>query len=202
MTLWRPTGLAEAALIFDSGMRAYPPRLPDQPIFYPVLNRGYAEQIARDWNTKETTAVGYVTRYELPDSFAERYQRQVVGGSEHEEWWIPAEELSAMNDAIQGTIHIEGAYFGTGFRGLIPTEGGLRGRDAVEQFVSLAGTLAYSSFDAWCETYVNRKAVYLHFLFWQRLQPEEHGLTEAQKAALMEFIRHRWSISDIPFPLP
>jgi hypothetical protein len=41
MTLWRPTGPEELALVEASGWRAWPPRLPEQPIFYPVLNEGY-----------------------------------------------------------------------------------------------------------------------------------------------------------------
>jgi hypothetical protein len=43
------------------------PRLDWQPIFYPVLNREYAVQIARDWNTKDAASgyvVGYVLRFE------------------------------------------------------------------------------------------------------------------------------------------
>ena len=38
VTLWRPTGPQELALVESSGWRAWPPRLADQPIFYPVLN--------------------------------------------------------------------------------------------------------------------------------------------------------------------
>ena len=49
VTLWRPTGPQELALVESSGWRAWPPRLPDQPIFYPVLNEDYATMIARDW---------------------------------------------------------------------------------------------------------------------------------------------------------
>jgi hypothetical protein len=37
-TLWRPVGPEELALVEASGRRAWPPRLPEQPIFYPVLN--------------------------------------------------------------------------------------------------------------------------------------------------------------------
>ncbi|TJV91269.1 MAG: hypothetical protein E5X84_12435, partial [Mesorhizobium sp.] len=48
VTLWRPVGPKELKLIEKSGMR--PPRLPEQPIFYPVLSEAYAVQIARDWN--------------------------------------------------------------------------------------------------------------------------------------------------------
>jgi hypothetical protein len=38
VTLWRPTGPEELALVEASGWREWPPRLPGQPIFYPVLN--------------------------------------------------------------------------------------------------------------------------------------------------------------------
>lgn len=48
--LWRPAGPAELALVRDSGWREWPPRLPEQPIFYPVLNEDYAVRIAREWN--------------------------------------------------------------------------------------------------------------------------------------------------------
>jgi hypothetical protein len=48
LTLWRPVGPTELELIRRSGMRAFPPRLPEQPIFYPVLTEEYAVKIARD----------------------------------------------------------------------------------------------------------------------------------------------------------
>ena len=59
MILYRPVGLKELELIADSGFRAYPPRLPHQPIFYPVLTFDYAERIARDWNAKEAPFAGF-----------------------------------------------------------------------------------------------------------------------------------------------
>lgn len=34
--LFRPVGPRELALIASSGYQAFPPRLPEQPIFYPV----------------------------------------------------------------------------------------------------------------------------------------------------------------------
>ena len=46
-------GRAEYDLLVESGMRRWPARLAHQPIFYPVLNREYATQIAREWNTKD-----------------------------------------------------------------------------------------------------------------------------------------------------
>ena len=66
ITLYRPTGAKELALIESSGFTAFPPRMPEQPIFYPVTNETYAAQIARDWNAKyNADKVGYVTPFEV-----------------------------------------------------------------------------------------------------------------------------------------
>ncbi|PXA91732.1 ADP-ribosylation/crystallin J1 [Nostoc sp. 3335mG] len=104
-TLWRPVGPAELALIRESGMRRFPPRLPDQPIFYPVTTEDYAVKIARDWNVRDSGA-GFVTRFEVRRDFLDAYEVQDAGGRAHREYWIPAEELDAFNDAIVGAIEV------------------------------------------------------------------------------------------------
>lgn len=78
-TLWRPTGPVELDLVRKSGWRAWPPRLPEQPIFYPVLNEDYAIRIARDWNVKHDGA-GFVTRFEVDTEFLRRYPVRRAGG--------------------------------------------------------------------------------------------------------------------------
>jgi hypothetical protein len=106
-TLYRPVGEKELGLIRESGFREFPPRLPEQPIFYPVLNEEYATQIARDWNARHNVErSGYVTRFKVRAAFLERYERKIVGGSIHEELWIPAEELPLLNRNILGTIEV------------------------------------------------------------------------------------------------
>ena len=95
-TLYRPTGERELALIRSSGWRAFPPRLPDQPFFYPVLNEEYATAIARDWNTRDG-GTGYVLRFAVDDAFLARYTVQTVGAPVHQEYWIPAEDLKEFN---------------------------------------------------------------------------------------------------------
>ena len=99
MTLYRPVGQAEFDLIRASGFRHFPPRLPQQPFFYPVLNEEYATQIARDWNTKDEASgfVGYVTRFAVSARFLSRYPVQKVGGAEALEYWVPAGELDEFN---------------------------------------------------------------------------------------------------------
>ncbi|WP_304190703.1 hypothetical protein [Phenylobacterium aquaticum] len=105
ITLWRPVGPAELRLIEAAAFGGFPPRLPEQPIFYPVLNEAYAVQIARDWNVKADGA-GYVTRFAVRRDFLERYPVQQAGGRQHLEYWIPAEDLEAFNDAILGRIEV------------------------------------------------------------------------------------------------
>ncbi len=109
--MYRPVGTAELRLIEDGGFKAYPPRLPDQPIFYPVLNEGYARQIAKDWNSRlNDDKVGFVTRFAVAKDTADKYQPEIVGGKEHEEIWVPAEELEAFNAAIIGKIEVIAKY--------------------------------------------------------------------------------------------
>lgn len=105
LTLYRPTGPEEIKLVENLDWKAWPPRLPEQPIFYPVLNQAYAEQIAQEWNIP-ASGCGYVTRFEVKRSFLRDYKREIVGAKSHEELWIPAEDLSAMNDNIVGTIEV------------------------------------------------------------------------------------------------
>ena len=107
-TLYRPVGQRELDLIAAADYRAFPPRLSWQPIFYPVTNEEYAVQIAREWNTKdaENGSVGYVTRFSLPTDYLARYPVQKVGGREHTELWVPAEELDGFNRQIVGRIEV------------------------------------------------------------------------------------------------
>ena len=105
ITLWRPVGPKELALIQASGMRAFPPRLPEQPIFYPVLSEEYAVKIARDWNVRASGA-GFVLRFAVVRAFLDRYAPKEAGGLAHREYWIPAEDLPAFNAAIVGPIEM------------------------------------------------------------------------------------------------
>jgi hypothetical protein len=108
-TLYRPVGPKELALIAGTGYREFPPRLPDQPIFYPVLNEEYARQIARDWNVRDSGA-GYVTRFAVRREFLAKYAEQTVGTAVHKELWIPAEDLAEMNRNIVGVIEVIAEY--------------------------------------------------------------------------------------------
>lgn len=111
ITLYRPVGGKELELIREAGSRAFPPRLPDQPIFYPVLSQSYAAQIARDWNSKlHDDGVGYVTAFDVLADYLARHEVKQVGGADHREYWIPAEELPEFNASIVGEIRVVDAF--------------------------------------------------------------------------------------------
>jgi hypothetical protein len=103
--LYRPVGPEELELLKQSDFTRWPPRLPEQPIFYPVTNERYASEIAEKWNVKDS-GYGAVTMFHVRSSFMSRYQIQQVGGSHHTEWWVPAEDLEILNDNIVGRIEV------------------------------------------------------------------------------------------------
>jgi len=109
VTLWRPVGPEELRLIEQVEMRAFPPRLPEQPIFYPVLTEDYAVKIARDWNVKASGS-GYVTKFDVRKDYINAYDVQEAGGRAHLEYWIPAADMDAFNAAIVGKIEITQSF--------------------------------------------------------------------------------------------
>ena len=140
-TLYRPVGLRELELILDARARAFPPRLPDQPIFYPVLNYEYAEQIARDWNTPEERSgfAGFATRFEVDADYLQAFEVKVVGASRHQELWVPAERLPEFNQHLVSLIQVETAWYGPAYEGPHPVSALLKATRPAQQLEELVG---------------------------------------------------------------
>lgn len=185
-------------------MREFPPRLPHQPIFYPVANMEYATQIARDWNTQDESSgfAGFVTQFALMPPYLQDFEPHTVGSSSHVEYWIPAEQLPQFNASIEGPISVEAAYFGQAFKGCVPERFGLQGKDAVQQFVALSITWDYSRMDFVCEVSANRKAMFLNFLFWAQFDFTPFGITQQQKDTTIAGLKEAWAFNHIEVPLP
>lgn len=107
--LFRPVGPKEFELLARSGWQRWPPRLREQPIFYPVTNFAYAAEIASKWNVEESGA-GHVTRFRVRADFMSRFEIRRVGASYHTEWWIPAEQLEELNANIVGRIEVIASF--------------------------------------------------------------------------------------------
>jgi hypothetical protein len=118
-TLYRPVGQAELDLVRATGFREFPPRLPEQPFFYPVLTEEYATQIARDWNTRDEQSgfSGYVLRFKVRAGFLSQYEVHTVGSSAHREYWIPAADLDRFNESIADPIEVLAEFHGSGPHG-------------------------------------------------------------------------------------
>ena len=203
-TLFRPVGLHELALIWDSGMREFPPRLPRQPIFYPVTNAQYARQIARDWNTQDEKSgfAGFVTEFAVDSGYIAKFPPRVVGASQHREYWIPSEELDVFNKAINGRIRVREGFFGPGFIGSVPDAYALKGKDAATQISTLAKTWGYSTFDVACEISANRKSAYLNCLFWAQHDFADSGVSLQQRDDFILNLKKVWEFNHIDVPLP
>src|SRR5215210_4462375 len=198
MILHRPVGLQELALIYDSGMKVFPARLPQQPIFYPVLQLEYARQTASDWNTQNGQFAGYVTQFKVEDEYIGQFEKHTVGEAQHQELWIPTEEIEEFNQHIMGHIKVVEAHFGAAFQGFIPEQFGLQGKNAVEQFTLLANSYLYKRMDFYLEIRRNHKAVFLNYPFWQTYEFKNQGLKEK----IIKAIKEAWLTSFPKIPLP
>jgi hypothetical protein len=105
---YRPLGQKELELVKESGYRHWPPRLPDQSIFYPVTSEEYAIELTQ-WNITDF-GKGYVSKFLVNKNFMDRYPIKTVGAKRHTEWWVPAEDLAELNKNIFGGIEIIGEY--------------------------------------------------------------------------------------------
>jgi hypothetical protein len=192
MILYRPMDIEELRLVYETGMKAFPPRKPEQPIFYPVLTLEYANEISQRWNAESQSASGYVAKFNLDDTYGAQFESQKVGASHHVELWIPAAELSSFNEHISPPIVIVSAHFGNSFRGYVPDRFGLQGKDATAQFVALARTLNYSGMDFRCEIAANHVAVFLNHGFWMLSTFSNEGIAKAEQERVLASIQTIW----------
>jgi len=171
-TLFRPVGIRELELILAADSRAFPSRLPEQPIFYPVLNQEYAVEIARDWNAPSAHKAGFVTRFEVEQAYVSRFEEKTVGARRHTELWVPAEELAEFNRHIVGRIMVVAGYFGDGFQGCIPKVGRLAGQDAHAQLETLSSLSDDQLVD---ELRTNAIPCQANYLYWRELKSSTLG---------------------------
>jgi len=200
MILYRPVGLEELVLIYRSGLKRFPPRLPEQPIFYPVLNHKYAAQISQNWNTMSGSLAGYVTEFDIEEAYAKSLPVRQAGANQHQELWVPAEALTEFNSHILDRIRVVAAYFAPTFSGLLPAAFSLRGKDARAQFEALWRIYKYSLMDFHGEITANHEVVFAHFPYWEQVLGLEGGIPEGDAKALLGAIQRVWCVAfpDVP----
>jgi hypothetical protein len=201
MILWRPVGLVEMGLVFASGMQRFPPRLPEQPIFYPVLAQSYAAEIAAGWNVRDSPHARYVLRFEIDDAYATKFPVQVVGASIHRELWVAAEQLEEFNEHLLGPITAEEAFFGSQFDGEVPDDFLLAGKHATEQIRALVAIRAYSLMDFTLELSASAHAVFLNYPFWKAAGASRLAIDPGEYASSLSALREAWARHPRPVPI-
>jgi hypothetical protein len=140
----------------------------------------------------------------VEDEYASSFERRVVGAKEHEELWVPAEDLAEFNGHLGGKIEVIEAFFGEDCRGHVPDELALRGTTAREQFVALAKSSPDSGFDAVCEVAANRLAVFLNFFLWEQADFSADGIVPSSRDELLSKFSRVWRVGahgDVPLGL-
>src|SRR5207247_235291 len=200
MILWRPVELHEMAKVFEAGMKGFPPRLPEQSIFYPVLVQEYADQTAATWNTKEEPFVGYVIEMEILDEYGARFShKQSVQLSIVSCGCL--RRNSQFNNQLTKPVSVRRAYFGPKYRGHVPDKFGLRAADAYKQIAMMVGTMDYSMFDFAMEVSANMLTFFLNFPFWKAAGAGRLDVEAVQLDTCLEHIRNAWSRSPRPAAL-
>lgn len=182
MKLFRPVGLYEMEKILESDGKEFPPRFNDQPIFYPVLNKTYARQIAENWNQNDYNSgfVGFVTEFEIDDDYIKKYRTHCVGGDIHQEYWIPATMLTEFNNHLISKITIVEAYYGEEYTGIEPRGvSGFKELEIDKQFEILGIVLDYNSMDFIGTVFVEWKLINLNLLYWFNNSDCNHEVIES-----------------------
>jgi hypothetical protein len=199
-TLYRPVGLKEMELILTADNKGFPPRLPEQPFFYPVLNVEYANQIARDWNTKESKSgfAGFVTQFNIEPDYLKQFEVHTVGSSTHRELWIPAEQLEEFNQQIQGFIKLTEAYYGEEYKGIKHWRNDWYVDEMFNSFYQLRWQ---GGMDFWGELGTNWKAVLLNFKYWLTHDYRSIVLYAGEQKAFLKFLSEVWTTKFPTIPL-
>jgi len=142
-----------------------------------------------------------VLRLEVADDYTGTFDIHVVGSSVHQELWIPADALEEFNRHIVGFIAVEEAFFGNDFKGEIPKQFGLAGKDAIAQIRALSVTLPYSSVDFAIEVSANSRAVFLNFPFWKAAGASRLGIEPDELQNCLSTLTRVWAMTARPAPL-
>lgn len=203
VTLYRPVGFKEMELILNTGSRRYPPRLSMQPIFYPVLNYKYAEEIAKKWNTEDANSgyVGYVTEFEIDKEYYNTHEEHTVGASYHKELWILADKLDEFNEHVMGNIRIKNAFYGKCYAGVSSVKTQLFNKCYIEQLTQLNSAKDFNPIDFVGEILAQWRIIHMNYLLWKNTDFSDYKIDTKSKEVLLEQIReiltrnHKWFLN-------
>lgn len=74
-----------------------------------MLHESFAHRIASQWNVQQS-GIGYVLRFKVRKEYVDPMPVYIIGGPEHREYRIPAEEIEELNRNIVGSIEVLATY--------------------------------------------------------------------------------------------
>ena len=130
-----------------------------------------------------------LTRFDLDADYRSRFKLRQVGARQHQELWVPAEDLDACNNQLLDPIRVDAGFFGNSYVGPEPLPTMLRGKAPTEQLQLLHSIRVSSGMDFACELAANSRVVVANYLFWRGLGPALAGLSAGVASALLDDIR-------------
>jgi hypothetical protein len=181
-------------LMLDGDLKGFPPRLPEQPIFYPVLNKPYADQIARSWNTKDKFSgyVGFVTEFKVESPFIDQFEEQVVGSGMHNELWIPAEQMDEFNQNLVGRIKLVDVFYGDAYKGFDHEGTCFSRRSLVEQFLLWREALTDNPLESRHLMQEYWQMIFVNASFWSKTDLASYNISEQEKADTLAIMKQCW----------
>ena len=132
--LFRPLDLPELKGICDSGYGRFPTRQTWQPIFYPVADLSYAEQIAYECHVNASSGYGgFVVQFDVEERYMDSFKLPRSTNATFQEFRIPAESLPELNRQLQGDIQLVSSFYTSDYRGIPIKSGELKGLNIYEQ---------------------------------------------------------------------
>jgi hypothetical protein len=109
LKLYKPLSVSEIRSIEHSNWRFLVPDCKDQQWFYLKLNRGYAESIARLWNSKQQLP-SFVVEICVNESFMQQFDVVSIAYEAQREYRLPVKRLDELNHHLEQPVRIISAY--------------------------------------------------------------------------------------------
>lgn len=189
--LYRPVGVYELDLILQDGSSGFPKRLPSQPIFYPVLTKEYARDIASKWNTQDKNSgyAGYITSFNMPKEYIDKFEVHTVGNDTHKEIWVNSSDLDKWNRNIIGDILIEEAFYGEQYTGNKKDSVFCKNMDFRQQLKNINQLKNSNEMDYTAAVLYDWDVVTQNYLIWTKMDFDSDGIADTDKCQLLEEIK-------------
>lgn len=202
MTLFAVVGILELQRAYRSGLKAFSARSEDSPELAVYTSLEDARRLSRERVLGDRSSCAFVISFQVKQDFPARFESRSAGANDGFQFPVKEGRLAEFNSKIVGALSVVDAYFGKEFRGLVASQFGLKDKDAIEQFIALCNSFPQSVVDIRPEIILNHEIVFLHSMFWSRLDVTSQNNGRATQNEVLSYIRGVWCevFEDLPLP--